>query len=316
MGQTLNRASAAAQELAGGALPDGIALAIVVCGFTAAVLALQRWLLPARPAGGGGAARAERRKLKRDADAPYAGYADEADSDGEGGLDLPFAPAEDDAPMIPNSTYTRVGVDEMRQRAASWLEKVTKRRSVRHFSEESFPVEIMHDICRAAGRAPSGANLQPWTYVIVKDPSLKGKLRDLVEREEEINYARRMSEAWKADLAHLGTNACKPYLEEAPYIVCIFKHSHRVGKEGEKLGIYYPEQSVGMSAGMFMLAVHNAGLATVTTTPMGAETAIRELLGRPANERLYLLMPVGYPIDGCQVPNITKKSSEELIVTM
>lgn len=171
---------------------------------------------------------------------------------------------------------------------------------------------MLEDCIRAAGTAPSGANLQPWTYVIVSDRALKEQIRDLVEREEEINYARRMRDSWKADLAHLGTDARKPYLAEAPYLVCVFKHQHRIDPEGERLAVYYPEQSVGISVGLFITAVHNVGLVTLTSTPMGAEAGIRELLGRPTSERLYLLMPIGFPADNCTIPNISRKAQHEI----
>eukprot|EP01062_Namystynia_karyoxenos_P082081 TRINITY_DN9175_c0_g1_i1.p2 TRINITY_DN9175_c0_g1~~TRINITY_DN9175_c0_g1_i1.p2 ORF type:complete len:302 (+),score=115.92 TRINITY_DN9175_c0_g1_i1:88-993(+) len=216
---------------------------------------------------------------------------------------------------VPYHAYKRYSTEEMAARAASFFEEVNRRRTVRFYSSQSFPVSVLRDCVRAAGTAPSGANLQPWTYVIVSKQAVKSQIRELVEREEEINYARRMRESWKADLAHLGTGSSKPYLGQAPYIVCVFKHSHRIGEDGEKLAVYYPEQSVGISVGLFLNAVHNAGLVTLTSTPMGAETGVRELLGRPENERLYLLMPVGFPADDCTIPNITRKPAHEICVT-
>eukprot|EP01065_Artemidia_motanka_P002316 TRINITY_DN110_c0_g2_i1.p1 TRINITY_DN110_c0_g2~~TRINITY_DN110_c0_g2_i1.p1 ORF type:complete len:317 (+),score=118.20 TRINITY_DN110_c0_g2_i1:72-953(+) len=221
----------------------------------------------------------------------------------------------DGALTMPYDLYQRHSVDEMVERSRQFHVDVNKRRTVRVYSPETFPISVLQNCVRAAGTAPSGANLQPWTYVIVSTAAVKSQIRDLVEREEEINYARRMRDSWKADLAHLGTDAQKPYLDEAPYLVCVFKHTYRIDEEGEKLAVYYPEQSVGISVGIFITAVQNAGLVTLTSTPMGAEAGIRELLGRPENERLYLLMPVGYPAKDVRIPNITRKPVQEIFYT-
>eukprot|EP01061_Rhynchopus_euleeides_P017497 TRINITY_DN2908_c0_g1_i1.p2 TRINITY_DN2908_c0_g1~~TRINITY_DN2908_c0_g1_i1.p2 ORF type:complete len:314 (+),score=129.06 TRINITY_DN2908_c0_g1_i1:56-943(+) len=217
--------------------------------------------------------------------------------------------------FIPYAKYKRYSTEQMAQRAADFYKLVDARRTVRDYSSESFPISVLEDCIRAAGTAPSGANLAPWTYVIVKDADVKSQIRQIVEDEEAVNYARRMKESWKEDLAHLGTDANKPYLEEAPYLVCVFKHAYRI-EDGERLAVYYPEQSTGISVGMFQTAVHNAGLVTLTSTPMGAEAPLRELLGRPENERLSLLMPVGYPKDNVQVPNISRKPLDEIRATV
>eukprot|EP00756_Hemistasia_phaeocysticola_P015356 Hpha_TRINITY_DN15408_c0_g1::TRINITY_DN15408_c0_g1_i1::g.174201::m.174201/K17231/IYD, DEHAL1; iodotyrosine deiodinase len=220
--------------------------------------------------------------------------------------------ALESAAHVPYKAYKRHPEQEMIARSGRFYAEVNARRTVRTYSPETFPIEVLEKCVLAASTAPSGANLQPWSYVIVSNDKLKSGIRDAVEREEEINYARRMRESWKQDLAHLGTNSSKPYLEEAPYLVCVFKHSHRLDEDGEKLAVYYPEQSVGISVGIFMAAVHNAGLVTLTSTPMGAEASIKELLGRPDYERLYLLMPVGYPSRDCVIPNITRKPLDEV----
>eukprot|EP01060_Flectonema_neradi_P035853 TRINITY_DN670_c0_g1_i1.p1 TRINITY_DN670_c0_g1~~TRINITY_DN670_c0_g1_i1.p1 ORF type:complete len:323 (+),score=66.25 TRINITY_DN670_c0_g1_i1:99-971(+) len=220
-----------------------------------------------------------------------------------------------DAQFVPYHDYCKLDIPNMKEKARSFYEHINKRRTVRAYSPETFPVSIIEDCVRAAGTAPSGANLQPWTYVIVKTAELKKQIQELVENEEAVNYAKRMRESWKQDLLHLGTDATKPYLSEAPYLVCVFKHTYRVDEDGERLAVYYPEQSVGISVGLFQAALHTAGLTTLTSTPMGAETGIREILGRPENERLYLLMPVGFPADDVTIPNITRKPLTELCFT-
>jgi len=220
-----------------------------------------------------------------------------------------------DEAYVPYAAYRRHAESDMVARSARFFAEVNARRTVRTYSPETFPIEVLEKCVHAAGTAPSGANLQPWSYVIVSSSELKSAIRDAVEREEEINYARRMRDSWKQDLAHLGTNSSKPYLEEAPYIVCVFKHTYRLDEDGEKAAVYYPEQSVGISVGIFMAAVQTAGLVTLTSTPMGAEASIKELLGRPDYERLYLLMPVGYPSRDCQIPNITRKPLGDICFT-
>ena len=243
--------------------------------------------------------------------------------DGKGGI------GHEAEQYVPYAKYQKYEVSDMHERSVQFHKLLDGRRTVREYSTEDFPIEVIENCVKAAGTAPSGANLQPWTYAIVKDKALRSQIRQIVEDEEAVNYARRMNEAWKEDLAHLGTDASKPYLDDAPYLVCVFKHAYRV-EDGERLSVYYPEQSVGISVGMFQVwlsiclqphthahtqsAVHNAGLVTLTSTPMGAEAQIRELLGRPENERLYLLMPVGYPKGGAnvQVPNIKRKPLKEI----
>ena len=220
-----------------------------------------------------------------------------------------------DAQFVPYHNYQKLDVPQMKTKARDFYEHINGRRTVRKYSPETFPVSIIEDCVRAAGTAPSGANLQPWTYVIVKSSEVKKQIQELVENEEAVNYAKRMRESWKQDLLHLGTDATKAYLSEAPYLICVFKHTYRVDEDGERLAVYYPEQSVGISVGLFQAALHTAGLVTLTSTPMGAETGIREILERPENERLYLLMPVGYPSDDVTIPNITRKPLSELCFT-
>ena len=232
--------------------------------------------------------------------------------------------------FVPYTKYVKHSPAEMEKRAADFYSLLNARRTVRDYSTEEFPISIVQECIKVAGTAPSGANLQPWTYVIVQDPKIKSQIRQVVEDQEAINYARRMKESWKEDLSHLGTDANKPYLDEAPYLVCVFKHAFRV-EDGERLAVYYPEQSVGISVGMFQVccnlcchfyvlltqaALHNVGLCTLTSTPMGAEASIKDMLDRPENERLYLLMPVGYPKNDVQIPNITRKPIEEISATV
>lgn len=210
----------------------------------------------------------------------------------------------------------RPSADTMLANSKEFFEMMNKRRTVRFYSSKPVPIEVFENCIRTAGTAPSGAHLQPWTYVIVQDQNTKDEIREIVEAEEQVNYARRMKESWKNDLKAIGTTWRKPYLSEAPYLVCVFKHTYRMGDEGERLAVYYPEQSVGISVGFFMAAIHQAGLTTLTSTPLGAETALRELLERPAAERLFLLLPIGYAADDCTVPNFSRKPLEEISVVV
>ncbi|KAJ9450195.1 Iodotyrosine dehalogenase 1-like protein [Diplonema papillatum] len=218
--------------------------------------------------------------------------------------------------FVPYDAYIRRAEPEMVERARSFYEELNARRTVRQYSSEPVPSGVIEDCIRAAGTAPSGANLQPWSYVVVTNRKLKEEIRAVVEHEEALNYSRRMRESWRNDLVKFGTDHEKPYLEEAPCIVCVFKQVYRLDENNERSAVYYPEQSVGISVGMFQAALHHAGLVTLTSTPMGAENAIRDLCERPANERLYLLMPVGYPAPSVQVPKIKRKEKSQILTWM
>uniref|UniRef100_A0A1I8H880 Nitroreductase domain-containing protein n=1 Tax=Macrostomum lignano TaxID=282301 RepID=A0A1I8H880_9PLAT len=200
---------------------------------------------------------------------------------------------------------------EMLKRATDFANLLSRRRSCRQFSERPVDPEVVRLLVTAAGSSPSGAHTEPWTYVCVTNELMKRRIREIVEEEEEINYARRMSAEWKADLAKLRTSWEKPYLTEAPVIVVLMRQ--RSGGEAQH---YYSEISVSISAGLFLAAVQNVGLCTLTSTPMNAGPALRRLLGRPPNEKVHLLLPLGYAAHNAQVPNLTRKPVEKIMVNI
>ncbi len=198
----------------------------------------------------------------------------------------------------------------MRERAREFVAHMKARRSVRHFSTEEVPLEVIDDCIRAAGLAPSGANRQPWTFCVVTDRETKRKIREAAEEEERVLYAKRISDEWREALEPLGTDPDKPALEEAPALIVLFRHAFDV-REGKKRTNYYTQESVGIALGFLITALHHCGLATLTHTPspMGF---LGEILERPDNERAYVLLPVGYPASGCQVPELGKKPLDEI----
>lgn len=199
-------------------------------------------------------------------------------------------------------------------KSKEYYENLNKRRSVRFFSDESVPIEVIENIIKAAGTAPSGAHCEPWTFVVVKDPEVKSQIREIVEQEEYLNYDRRMGDKWVTDLKFIGTSHEKPYLEEAPYLILVMKQQYHIGEDGTKYTHYYYEISTAIAAGFLLTAIHMAGLVSVTTTPLNAGVALRELLGRPANEKVMLLLPVGYPSADATVPGVQRKPLEEIMV--
>lgn len=207
----------------------------------------------------------------------------------------------------------RVPDPEMRRRAREFRALLARRRSVRHFSREPVPKEVLDDCIAAAGSAPSGAHKQPWTFVVVTDPKVKARIRLAAEAEERENYGGRMNAEWLRDLAPLGTDSEKPFLEDAPALIVVFRHAWEVLSSGGRGQNYYTQESAGIAAGFLLAALHNAGLATLTHTPspMGFLGA---LLDRPANEKAYLLIPVGHPAPGCRVPNLARKPLDEIRV--
>jgi len=220
-------------------------------------------------------------------------------------------------PNLPEPVYeplqfTRYPENEMLQRAKDWYEECDRRRTTRHFSNEAVPKALIEYAVRTANTAPSGAHLQPWKYVVIDDPELKSKIREATEEEEYSTYTERMSDEWRLALSVLGTDWIKEHITDAPWIVVLFKERYRFGGEGKKLKNYYVEESVGISAGLFISAVHHMGLTTLTHTPnpMGF---LAELLGRPANETAVLLLPVGYPAKDAQAPKLTRKPLQEIV---
>ncbi len=208
--------------------------------------------------------------------------------------------------------FERRAESEMLADAADFARTMAKRRSVRHFSSDPVPREMIELAVAAAHCAPSGANRQPWHFVAVSDPVVKGQIRRAAEQvEREFYEGDRATEEWLEALAPLGTGWRKPYLEEAPWLIVVFKEVYGVGAEGEKVTNYYVNESVGIACGLFIAAVHRMGLATLTHTPQPMRF-LGEILNRPANERPFILFPVGYPAESCRVPDIAKKSLDEV----
>jgi iodotyrosine deiodinase len=206
--------------------------------------------------------------------------------------------------------FKRLEPEQMREASETFLETMRRRRSVRTFSGDSVPREVLLNCIEAAAQAPSGANKQPWTFVLVTDPELKHKIRESAEVEERAHYGGRAPEAWLADLAPLGTDANKPFLEIAPALIVVFAQKYGEQKDDQH---YYVNESVGIATGFLLAALHHAGFVTLTHTPSPMKF-LAEILERPENERAYILIPVGYPAEGCIVPDIDRKSLEEVLI--
>lgn len=201
---------------------------------------------------------------------------------------------------------------ETAQRAEAFYTWMNKRRTVRQFSCKAVPRSVIENIIRTASTAPSGAHQQPWVFCAVSSPGLKSKIREAAEREEYENYHGRMSERWLKDLEALGTNHVKPFLEEAPWLLIVMKRSYEV-VQGQKKNNYYTTESVGIATGLLLAAIHNAGLVALTHTP-SPMNFLQKLLQRPANEKPFLLIPVGYAAAGAEVPQLRRKTLEEVTV--
>jgi iodotyrosine deiodinase len=208
--------------------------------------------------------------------------------------------------------FERLSADEQLARSRGFLERMGTRRSVREFSREPVEFELIENAIAAAGTAPSGANQQPWTFVVVSDPEVKREIRAAAEAEEREAYEHRMTEEWLRALEPLGTDWRKPHIEDAPYVIVAFEQAY--GLDGDRRWKhYYAKESVGLAVGLLLASLHLAGLATLTHTPspMGF---LGRILGRPRNERAFCLIPVGYPAEGSTVPELTKKPLEEILV--
>jgi iodotyrosine deiodinase len=213
--------------------------------------------------------------------------------------------------FIPLPAYREYAADEMQRRAAAFYEEAQRRRSVRMFSNRHVPRSVIEDCVRTAGTAPSGANLQPWRFVVVSDPDVKRRIRLGAEEEEREFYRHRAPKEWLDALAPLGTDEDKPFLEIAPYLIAIFVQTYGVLPDGRRVKHYYAQESVGIATGLLIAAVHHAGLVALTHTPspMGF---LNDILDRPAHERPFLLLVVGYPTADAVVPAITRKSLEDI----
>jgi nitroreductase len=213
-------------------------------------------------------------------------------------------------PTIPLDQYREYPLAEMRERLAAFYEDMNRRRTVREFSDRPVPRDIIETALKAANTAPSGANLQPWHFVVVSGKETKKKIREAAEIEEREFYQHRASEEWLTALEPLGTDSDKPFLETAPYLIAVFLQKFGKLEDGRKVKHYYPVESTGIAAGILITALHTAGLATLTHTPSPMKF-LNNLLGRPASERPFLLLVVGYPADDAEVPDIKRKSLEE-----
>jgi len=200
----------------------------------------------------------------------------------------------------------------MRDRVAEFYTIMRRRRTVRHYSKQPVPREIIEDSLRAAGTAPSGANLQPWHFVVISDPEIKRQVREAAEREEHEFYTTRAPAEWLEALSPLGTDEHKPFLETAPYLIAVFVQSFGLLPDGRKVKHYYATESVGIATGILITALHLAGLVTLTHTP-SPMNFLNQILKRPANERPFLLLVVGYPADDARVPRLTKKAFDEFV---
>lgn len=213
--------------------------------------------------------------------------------------------------FVPLTTYRGYPEDEMMQRAEAFREEMTRRRTVRQFSDRPVPQEVIEACLRTAGTAPSGANLQPWHFVVVSDVETKHRIRERAEAEEREFYRHRASKEWLEALAPLGTDERKPFLETAPVLIAVFAERYGLRPDGSRFSTYYSIESVGLATGLLIAAVHHAGLVSLTHTPspMGF---LNEILARPKNEKPFLLVVVGYPAEDAVVPDIGRKPLQEI----
>lgn len=218
-----------------------------------------------------------------------------------------------DFPTTPYQPLDTGGNDPLDTAAAIFREMDT-RRSVRHFSDAQVPRELVETAIRAASTAPSGAHMQPWTFVLIGDPEVKRRIRLAAEQEERENYeGGRLPPHWRDDLARLGTTSDKPFLETAPWLVVVFEQRYGIRPDGTKQHHYYVKESVGIAAGMFIDALHRMGLSTLTHTP-SPMAFLKKLLNRPENERPFILFPIGYAAEDCMVPDLERKALDDVMV--
>jgi len=218
---------------------------------------------------------------------------------------------DDKASFVPLSTWREYPPEEMKRRAADFADEMSRRRTVRMYSDRPVPREIIESCLRTAGSAPSGANLQPWHFAVVSDPTMKRRIREAAEVEERDFYENRAPKEWLDALAPLGTDAHKPFLQIAPYLIVCFVRLWDDLPDGRRVKQYYAQESAGLATGMLVAGLHHAGLVTLTHTPspMGF---LNEICGRPKNERPFILLVAGYPADDATVPDIGRKSLKEI----
>lgn len=203
--------------------------------------------------------------------------------------------------------------DDLVQSSFEYYEKLDKRRTTRELSDEEIPLEVLENLILSAGTSPSGANLQPWTFALVRNKELKKLIRQEAEKIEKKSYEEQFSKEKLDDLKFTGLNWEKPFLEDAPALIVVFKHKYRVDEEGNHHKIYYPNESIGISTGLLFSAIHNLGLCTIPYTPLPL-TFIKRILKRPENEAPFMILPIAYPKKSAKIPNKIRKSLEEIIV--
>ncbi|MCW5961347.1 MAG: nitroreductase family protein [Pyrinomonadaceae bacterium] len=213
--------------------------------------------------------------------------------------------------LVPLDFQSVSDENEQKRRADDFYRNLNNRRTVREFSARDVPFELIEKAILTAGTAPSGAHMQPWRFVVVRDPSVKARIREAAEKEEYESYHNRMSEKWLRRLAPLGTDEHKPFLEIAPFLIVVFRINSIV-ENGESEPTYYSQESVGIAVGMLLAALHNCGLATLTHTPSPMKF-LQEILGRPKNEVPFVLIPVGYPAENAKVPDLKRKPLAEIM---
>lgn len=213
--------------------------------------------------------------------------------------------------FIPYTDYESLNEEEMLKRSMEFYDKIKKRRTIRHFSNKKIPIDVIKNCLLAAGTAPNGANMQPWSFVVITNKTIKKEIRIEAEKKEKIFYTTRATKEWLEALEPLGTDEYKDYLEEAPCLIAIFSKKIDILPNGKKVKQYYAQESVGIATGFLIAALHNAGLATLTHTPspMGF---LNKILNRPEYERPFLLLVLGYPSENAEVPNIRKKPLNEI----
>ena len=207
--------------------------------------------------------------------------------------------------------FSHIPEEKMIENASDFYDLMNKRRTTRHFSKKTVPRDLIEMAIKTAGTAPSGAHLQPWTFVAISNQEIKAKIRQAAEIEEKKTYSDRMPEAWSEVLEPLGTDYVKEHLTIAPWLIVVFRHSKRIRKNGQWAPTYYSQESCGIATGFLISAIHNMGLTTLTHTP-SPMTFLRKILDRPKHEHAILIMPVGYPHENAQIPNLRRKSLREI----
>jgi len=213
--------------------------------------------------------------------------------------------------FIPLKDFSEYTTDEMIKRSTLFYSHLQRRRTVRDFSDKNVPKDVIENCIKSAGTAPSGANMQPWHFAAISNPELKKKIRIAAEEEEEEFYSKRAPKEWLEALEPFGTDPSKPFLETAPYLIAIVYKSYDILPDGRQVKQYYAMESTGIATGMLITAIHNAGLVSLTHTP-SPMNFLNEILGRPKNERPFLLLVVGYPAKNAKVPDIKKKKLDEI----